>query len=43
MECTFEGYFKRILVDSGANLGPKMEPKSKKNELKTKSDFKTKL
>ena len=43
IKCDFEVDFCRILEDFGAILGPKIDPKWKKNGIKKQSDFKTKL
>ena len=43
IKCDFELDFCRIWEDFGAILGPKIDPKWKKNGIKKQSDFKTKL
>ena len=43
IKCDFEVDFFRISVDFGAILGPKIDPKWKKNGIKKQSDFKTML
>ena len=43
LKCDSELDFFRILVDLGAILGAKIGPKWKKNEIKKRCDFKTKL
>ena len=42
-KCDSELDFFEILVDFGAILGAKIEPKWKKNEVEKRCDFKTKL
>ena len=42
-KCDSEVDFLKILVDLGAILGAKIGPKWKKNEVKKRCDFKTKL
>ena len=43
LKCDSELDFFRILVDFGAILGAKIGPKWKKNEIKKRCDFLTKL
>ena len=43
IKCDFEVDFCRIWEDFGAILGPKIDPKWKKNGIKKHSDFQTKL
>ena len=43
LKCDSELDFFKILVDFGAILGAKIGPKWKKNEIKKRCDFKTKL
>ena len=43
IKCDFEAAFLRIWGDFGPILGPKIDPKWKKNGIKKQTDLKTKL
>ena len=43
IKCDFEIHFLGIFADFGSNLAAQIDQKSKKNGVKNKSDFQTKL